>query len=48
MYPMMFYFRSILQIWIVFIGFRDTNDFVNFSIVNVSSNLPAMAIADLP
>ena len=29
---MMFYFESILQIWIILIGFRDTNDFVNFGI----------------
>ena len=29
---MMFYFESILQIWIVLIGFRDTNDFVNLGI----------------
>ena len=33
---MMFCFKSILQIWIMLIGFRDTNDFVN------------LAIADLP
>ena len=26
---MMFCFKSILQIWIILIGFRDTNDFVN-------------------
>ena len=25
----MFCFKSILQIWIILIGFRDTNDFVN-------------------
>ena len=29
---MMFYFESILQIWIILIGFRDTNDFVNLGI----------------
>ena len=29
---MMFYFKSILQIWIILIGFRDTNDFVNLGI----------------
>ena len=29
---MMFHFRSILQIWIILIGFRDKNDFVNFGI----------------
>ena len=26
---MVFCFKSILQIWIILIGFRDTNDFVN-------------------
>ena len=26
---MMFCFKSILQIWVILIGFRDTNDFVN-------------------
>ena len=26
---MMFCFKNILQIWIILIGFRDTNDFVN-------------------
>ena len=45
---MMFYFESILQIWIILIGFRDTNDFVNLGIVNMISNSPAAAIADLP
>ena len=29
---MMFCFRSVLQIWIILIGFRDTNDFVNLGI----------------
>ena len=29
---MMFYFESISQIWIILIGFQDTNDFVNLSI----------------
>ena len=29
---MMFCFQSILQIWIILIGFRDTNDFVNLGI----------------
>ena len=29
---MMFYFESILQIWIILIGFRDTNDFVNLGV----------------
>ena len=29
---MMFCFKSILQIWIILIGFRDTNDFVNLGI----------------
>ena len=29
---MMFYFESILQIWIILIGFRETNDFVNLGI----------------
>ena len=29
---MMFCFRNILQIWIIFIGFRDMNDFVNLGI----------------
>ena len=29
---MMFCFKSILQIWIILIGFRDTNDFVNLDI----------------
>ena len=29
---MMFCFRSILQIWIILIGFRDTNDFLNLGI----------------
>ena len=29
---MMFRFKSILQIWIILIGFRDTNDFVNLGI----------------
>ena len=29
---MIFCFRSILQIWIILIGFRDTNDFVNIGI----------------
>ena len=28
----MFCFRSISQIWIILIGFRDTNDFVNLGI----------------
>ena len=28
----MFRFKSILQIWIILIGFRDTNDFVNLGI----------------
>ena len=28
----MFCFRSILQIWIIFIGFRDMNDFMNLGI----------------
>ena len=29
---MMFCFKIILQIWIILIGFRDTNDFLNLSI----------------
>ena len=29
---MMFCFKNILQIWIILIGFRDTNDFVNLGI----------------
>ena len=29
---MMFCFKSILQTWIILIGFRDTNDFVNSGI----------------
>ena len=29
---MMFYFGSILQVWIILTGFRDTNDFVNLGI----------------
>ena len=29
---MMFCFKSILQIWIIFDGFRDINDFVNVGI----------------
>ena len=29
---MMFCFKSILQIWMIFIGFRDTNNFVNLGI----------------
>ena len=29
---MKFCFRNILQIWIILIGFRDTNDFVNLGI----------------
>ena len=29
---MMFCFRSILQIWIILIGLRDTNDSVNLGI----------------
>ena len=29
---MMFCFRSILHIWIILSGFRDTNDFVNLGI----------------
>ena len=29
---MMFCFKSILQIWIILIGFRDTNDFVDLGI----------------
>ena len=29
---MMFCFKSVLQIWIILIGFRDTNDFVNLGI----------------
>ena len=45
---MMFCFKSILQIWIILIGFRDTNDFANPGICNMSSNSPAVAIADLP
>ena len=45
---MIFCFKSILQIWIILIGFRDTNDFVNLVFVNMSSNSPALAIADLP
>ena len=44
---MMSCFKSILQIWIILIGFRDKNDFVNV-FVNMSSNSPAVAIADLP
>ena len=44
----MFCFKSILQIWIILIGFRDKNDFVNPVFVNMSSNSPATAIADLP
>ena len=32
MWLMMFCFRSILQIWIIMIGFRDTNDFLNLVI----------------
>ena len=41
-------FQSILQIWSILIGFRDTNDFANLGIVNMSSNSPAAAIADIP
>ena len=29
---MMFYFRGFLQIWIILIGFRDANNFVNIGI----------------
>ena len=32
MWLIMFYFESILQIWIILIGFRDTNEFVNLGI----------------
>ena len=49
---MMFCFRSILQIWIIFIGFRDMNDFVNLGICKHDSKFTcrgaAEAIADLP
>ena len=48
----MFCFRSVLQIWIIFIGFRDMNDFVNLSIrkhdFKFTSQGKAEAIADLP
>ena len=43
---MMFCFKSILQIWIVLIGFRDTILWTPV-FVNMSSNSPAVAIADL-
>ena len=45
---MIFCFKSILQIWIISSGFRDTNDFVNLGICKLSSNSPATAIAALP
>ena len=45
---MMFYFESILQIWIILIGFRDTNDFVTLGICTHEFKSPAAAIADLP
>ena len=34
---MMFCFRSILQIWMMSLGFRDTNDFVSLSICKQSA-----------
>ena len=49
---MMFCFRSILQIWIILIGFRDMKDFVNLSICKHDFKFTcrgaAEAIADLP
>ena len=49
---MMFCFGSILQIWIIFIDFRDMNDFVNLSICKHDFKFTcrgaAEAIADLP
>ena len=49
---MMFYLRSILQIWIIFIGFWDMNNFGNLSICKhdfkFTSRGAAEAIADLP
>ena len=44
---MMFCFGGILQIWIILIGFRDTNAFVNLGICKHNLNSPAEAIADL-
>ena len=46
----MFCLRAFLQMWIILIGFPNTNDFVNIGICkrDVSSNSPATAIADLP
>ena len=29
---MMFFFRSVLKIWVILIGFGDANDFVNLNI----------------
>ena len=31
----MFCFKSILQIWIILIGFRDTNNFVNLGLLQI-------------
>ena len=49
---MMLCFRSILQIWIIFIGFRDMNDFVDLGICKHDFKFTcwgaAEAIADLP
>ena len=45
---MVFRFRSILQISIILIGVRDTTIFWTSVFVNISSNSPAAAIADLP
>ena len=48
MWLRMFCFRSILQIWIILIGFQEKNSFVNLGICKHESNSPVAAIADLP
>ena len=45
---MMFCSKSILEIWIILIGFRDSNDFVNLGICIHEFKFTCLSIADLP